>query len=491
MNIKKIKFKTYTALILGLILLLTALFVFLFPKLKDIPIPKAAAFEHVIKLTKKGFEPHDLTINKGDTVKFVTTENSSFWPASDPHPTHEYLNGFDPLKPILSGSSWSFTFLTAGTWRYHNHLDPNNTGNIEVLDESGNSTAAQASCPKGEGSDQCWYTKIKETVKTKGIDAAFELFSQVYSDGTPLACHWTAHLIGNEAFELFRQGKDFKITKATSYCGYGFYHGFMEPLLRDNPDPKLALDFCNKVGQQLGSEGQDNCYHGIGHGFTEEPPDKKIWGDADAMLKPGLAVCEKLFGQTANKWETCATGVYTVIAKFIAEEEYGLTFDPKDPFNFCRTQPKRYSVACYGEFAPKLDYILNWDVSKIPNYITGITDDYTTEIVIRGAIGAMLQRDVGLENHDTYVNGCRSFPEKWRQICFKGIVWGFIMHGIPEKEYIQLFKFCQAQILSDGERSYCFQESLSRLKSVYSPQNMFSVCAIVPEANKQQCLSNS
>ena len=338
-----------------------------------------------------------------------------------------------------------------------------------------------------EKRDQCFYEEIRATVKEKGVDAAFNLFASAYADGATLGCHWTSHLIGDEAYKLFEQGKKFKITRATSYCGYGFYHGFLEPLLRDNPDPGLAVKFCNEVRDQLGSEGQDNCFHGIGHGFTEEPPDKNLYGNADAMLKPGLAVCEQLFGNISNKWEVCATGVYTVITKFVTEQKYGLTFDKKDAFAFCRTQPKRYEVACYGEFAPKLDYILNWDIKKIIPYLNGIESDYTKEIIIRGAVGAMLQRDVVKPDLSNYVEGCRAFQGKFANICFKGIVWGFIMHGLPEKEYIKLLDFCNSKPLTVGERDYCYKESLDRFYSIYPPTKAQEICGSIRSEYRIYC----
>src|SRR5579871_3059263 len=70
--------------------------------------------EYTIQLTGDGFKPQQLEINLGDTVKFTTSVNQQFWPASDPHPTHQFLDGFDPKKPIDSNSSWSFTFNKSG-----------------------------------------------------------------------------------------------------------------------------------------------------------------------------------------------------------------------------------------------------------------------------------------------------------------------------------------------------------------------------------------
>ena len=58
--------------------------------------------------------------------------NESFWPASNIHPTHMIYPEFDAKRPVASGKDWSFTFTKKGTWRYHDHLNPEATGTVVV-----------------------------------------------------------------------------------------------------------------------------------------------------------------------------------------------------------------------------------------------------------------------------------------------------------------------------------------------------------------------
>lgn len=83
-----------------------------------------------IILTEDGYQPAEVTIKKGQTVKFTTSRNTQFWPASDLHPTHGIYPGFDPRQPVASNNSWSFTFDKAGQWKFHDHLSPNYRGII-------------------------------------------------------------------------------------------------------------------------------------------------------------------------------------------------------------------------------------------------------------------------------------------------------------------------------------------------------------------------
>ena len=477
------------------ILIVVAGVIFLYQNRQSLTTPPTIAqseTEHIVEMRKSGFYPQKLTIKRGDRVTFVPVEEGFFWPASDPHPTHYFLDEFDPQKSIESGESWSFTFQDADTWHYHNHLSIASRGTIIVLDEtSGNGVGRSSDECKYDDELRCFDEEIRSAIENGGIDAAFALFKELFeSRKAPASCHWTAHLIGEETYRQFRAGKDFTPTAATKYCTWGFFHGFMETLLRDDPDPDKALEFCQFVGRKLGGEAQDNCYHGIGHGFTEDPPPQEAWGNPEKLIERSLGVCENLFGHTQNKWEICSTGAYSVLVSFMAEQSYGFSLDREDPFSFCREQPERYQRyywACYGEIAPRLDSITGWDVSKITNYTEDIEDRETVQFVVRVASAAMMQRDVEKDDLSNYIRGCQRMPEYLRRVCVDGVVWGLLYHGQPEKEYIKALEFCGSGVFSDSERGLCYEDVFSRLKRKYSPSKMEGVCEEVNEEHRARC----
>ncbi len=87
-----------------------------------------------------GFVPSVVKIAKGKTVMFINDGTASMWPASAKHPTHnEYPtkggctgSTLDACKALAHGESWSFQFDQVGSWNYHNHLNPSQTGTIIV-----------------------------------------------------------------------------------------------------------------------------------------------------------------------------------------------------------------------------------------------------------------------------------------------------------------------------------------------------------------------
>lgn len=94
------------------------------------PAPQSTT--HSVSMTGNSFSPSTLQIKVGDTVTFANSGSAIVWPASDPHPTHTGLSGFDAQRPLEPGESWSFKFTRAGSFGYHDHLNPSVRGTIVV-----------------------------------------------------------------------------------------------------------------------------------------------------------------------------------------------------------------------------------------------------------------------------------------------------------------------------------------------------------------------
>ncbi len=86
----------------------------------------------VVKYTESGFAPNPLAIKVGTTVTFINEAGSAMWVASAVHPTHQLLPGFDQLKSVGKGGTYDYTFVKVGTWKYHNHTSPGDTGTVVV-----------------------------------------------------------------------------------------------------------------------------------------------------------------------------------------------------------------------------------------------------------------------------------------------------------------------------------------------------------------------
>lgn len=86
---------------------------------------------NLITYSDSGFSPSTLGVKSGDSLTIKNSSSSSVQIQSNPHPIHtdnEELN----VGEIAPGQSKSFTPSKVGSWGYHNHLDPTQTGTIVV-----------------------------------------------------------------------------------------------------------------------------------------------------------------------------------------------------------------------------------------------------------------------------------------------------------------------------------------------------------------------
>ncbi|OGC47468.1 hypothetical protein A2886_03535 [candidate division WWE3 bacterium RIFCSPHIGHO2_01_FULL_42_13] len=99
---------------------------------KDEDVKEEATVE--VSYTDAGFEPVTVEVEPGTTVTFVNNSSGLMWVASDVHPTHDELPGFDQLEGGEADTKYNFTFTAVGEWGYHNHLFPSDTGTIVVVE---------------------------------------------------------------------------------------------------------------------------------------------------------------------------------------------------------------------------------------------------------------------------------------------------------------------------------------------------------------------
>lgn len=90
---------------------------------------QAGAGESTVLYTDDGFVPSSLTVSVDTTVTFINEADLPMWVASNPHPVHTDYPDFDQRQ---EGDSYSFIFTEAGSFSYHNHMVPTDTGTVIV-----------------------------------------------------------------------------------------------------------------------------------------------------------------------------------------------------------------------------------------------------------------------------------------------------------------------------------------------------------------------
>lgn len=87
-----------------------------------------------VTYTDAGFTPKIVTVKKRTTATFVNQSRAGMWVASDVHPTHQLLPGLDQGKSVGRGGTYEYTFIKVGTWKYHNHVAPQDSGKVVVIE---------------------------------------------------------------------------------------------------------------------------------------------------------------------------------------------------------------------------------------------------------------------------------------------------------------------------------------------------------------------
>lgn len=189
----------------------------------------------VISVTDQGFVPAELTVTVGETVTFENDSQYDVWPASDNHPTHEEYSAFDPARPLLPNSSWSFTFDEAGEWSMHDHLTPDHMGVIYVIPEAGGAIGAFQSLQDTLlaifDMIRGWFT----SPEASGDDPAVQVDASFITDFTPPRVYEQSFL---QEYQLPCAGSDFScvdnaLSEVTAEYGPLLASEILEQLLAD------------------------------------------------------------------------------------------------------------------------------------------------------------------------------------------------------------------------------------------------------------------
>ena len=96
------------------------------------PPPKPVfSTKQTVDVTSQGFDPDTIVVKVGALVTWTNKSNKDVAIASDPHPTHE---AYPPLNlgKFPNGNGVSLIFTKTGTYGYHNHFSPTQTGKVIV-----------------------------------------------------------------------------------------------------------------------------------------------------------------------------------------------------------------------------------------------------------------------------------------------------------------------------------------------------------------------
>ncbi len=326
----------------------------------------------------------------------------------------------------------------------------------------------------------CWKKIIDKSLESQDLNQTMDLIANLYNDNSDFAsnCHDFMHLTGKNAYDLFAQGKKFKVGDKTSYCAYGFYHGFMESLISKNGDISTARDFCTFIDGELSKTAPGAklaCYHGIGHGWTNVH-DPNFSGSELTLIYPALALCEKIT-QDSEELKICATGVFDSISIGYYNQLSGFKMDKKKPYWVCEQQEEKYKIPCYMDISPAVLWLGEYRLDKTLAYINTVEAKYLDLVIntiAEDSARFIIEDSLNVEDQ---VKICRSLGSNKSIACLNGLAAGFLQFGAPGREEESVFGFCQSSFLTSEEKDSCYSTALNNVKNMYSLDRYNDICS--------------
>ncbi len=339
---------------------------------------------------------------------------------------------------------------------------------------------------------QCQAREVDRMLGRPDIARAWKLVAQFSRDDPSFAetCHGLTHSIGKTAYKLFVQNKSIPITKETSYCSYGFYHGFMETLLKDGSPAAAARDFCDRVARETKSilpDARYACFHGIGHGWTNihEPA---LFGNEKAMAFPALFLCQEV-ARDKDELLRCATGVFDSISIAYYNKQAGLIVKKDDPLWLCRAVAETFREACYRDMMPAILWLGNYLLSQSVLYVEKFVPKEYAEPAIATLASNSVRYTIGTSEdwQRESLAVCRLLRDDLRIPCASGLATGMMEFGQPQKEYILALSLCRKDDLSRAETDVCFQSVLNYIGNRYPKEKAQALCQSIESQYQKYC----
>lgn len=336
----------------------------------------------------------------------------------------------------------------------------------------------------------CWRDILNGTLEQQGLSASFDILAKLY-DTEPdfiAECHGFTHELGEESYKLYSKYKSLEMTPKASYCGYGFYHGFVETLLHSGAPIKEAAEFCAYADQQLSAYGEKTsiaCYHGIGHGAVDGS-DPRNWGNPQKLITPGLNLC-KTVSILPVQTELCGTGVFNALAIALNSNLYNLN-SPDGPYEICLNQEPVFKKACYEQMNTRAVGLAGGNFSAALKFVMDIPSKEHAVTAMEQLVPAAIIDKVGQNNNfDEELEVCQSLPGYLQKACLTGIVGGILEFGKPDYEYLEALNFCGTAPLNELEKEQCFKFVASSSYVIYSPEKAKQICGLIDPKYKPYC----
>lgn len=347
-------------------------------------------------------------------------------------------------------------------------------------------------CINEEKKYGCWRDSLLSTLSDRGLSDSYDLLANFYNTDPEFVseCHGFTHEMGEQAYNIYKYNKKIDLTPKTSYCGYGFYHGFMEALLQTNGNIKEAEDFCSYADKQLlqfNKKTNVACYHGIGHGAVDGSGET-VWENSQEFISSALKICKAVSSSSEQIYQ-CGTGVFNSLAIALNSDSFNLNFSG-NPYLICKNQEKNFKRACYEQMNTRVASISTLDLAKGVKLVSEIPERAYAVYAMEQLAPATISGRVGKNSDFSYEIGvCKSLLNHLSKPCIEGLVGGILEFGKPDFEYVEAMGLC-SKVGENEYKDHCMKYVISSLRILYSDEKITEICSNLEGRYSAYC-SNS
>jgi len=459
-------------------------------------LPGAGTDIREITITEDGFVPDSIKIAQGERIRFVNKSDMPSWPASNPHPTHEFLGGFDPLRELNSGDSWEFTFVVPGDWAYHDHLLPHRRGSITVKGQSLtgklrslfllNPHRSVAPLEQSDAippelvqllaeKDRAVQAKIVRAMAEKyGPSQALDYMAR---SGLPFTgeTHLLVHEIGDVAYERYGE-------EALSYCNESFlsacYHGVILNMLAERGMQGVAktIGHCKEAGIHVFTQ----CSHAAGHGFL---------ASEDYRVLSALPLCDQLGAiDPSIPVFNCYDGVFmeNIFGVHEGKPSPNRMVRPDDPYYPCNAVPEKYRGGCWSNQATLMAELFRGDLRKVAQHCDAVKNSEYQRICYDNF--ARQIHPVTKGKTDRAIELCDNATGAWKTTCLITLINAAFSVGDRKDMPYEICSYLSAQ--KSGSTDLCYQNLFGVIGSYATDDHgLREFCSFVREDERRtECL---
>lgn len=332
--------------------------------------------------------------------------------------------------------------------------------------------------------EKCWGEAMEKIIKKEGLESGFKFFRKFYLEDGVGDCHPYAHILGRSAYNAFIEGRQIVESDGMKYCGYGFWHGFMERYVAvEGMDADNIKNFCNKFSPDF----INDCFHGVGIGGIGDPPPFDTWGKPQEMAERALKLCDTT-AKPGRQLTECISGVFHQQGLFAYRNEYGMVFDKKKPLSLCDPYLNtHYEGGCIWQISSWLPDAFDRDLSNVYEYVADNYEEEPIHEMITMSSKVISIYRIQENDYSSFIIKCKSIPISYQKDCISGYVYGMFEVGEPEKEYVKAIDFCKSSELSKEDKGNCVNAIIMESSRYYKSEKKELVCSVIDRELNIQC----